>query len=438
VDLYGGFSTNWDRVAIHVDASILDAEGKDRVLIGADHARVDGFTLRRGRAAAHGGAVLCDRTSPTLTNNRFEDNATRESPKYLRGVYHQVGTEGGAIACLNYASPRIEGNRFTGNYTEMGGGGAIAMRCDSVRPREEIPGPVVSRNVFMGNHTGTADNVPDIKKRYRTSNGGAISLSNYLAEITDNLFIDNRAGGNGDVGGIYCEYESSPRIAHNHFLANRAEDDGAAIYSMKLSEPVIEANVFAGQVGGGSIRVSKQGRAKISGNLLFANPAGGIFSGDSWALVEKNVIMDNGGAGFGHQIQVAAYLRPPQVRGNVIRGNKAGEIRAEGPEPAIYEGNNILGGYAGAGNVDLDPARDTALLSLRVIRVRYDDRAGITSVATVDPAPAGDRLRGRIVRTEQGLGLVLSAQGRQMWVWGKLPSETGTWEVLGSYLPLTR
>ncbi len=437
VDLLGGFSSKWERYT-EKGASVLDGQSKGRVLITADHVTVDGFTIRGGRFAGHGGAVVCDRTSPTLSNCVFEDNATLESPAYLRGIYHQVGTEGGAIACLNYASPKIVNNLFLKNSTAMGGGGAIGMRSDSVRPANEIPGPVISGNVFLGNHTGTADNVPDVKKRMRTSNGGAISLSNYLAEVTNNLFIDNHAGGNGDAGGIYCEYESSPRIANNHFVGNTAEDNGAAIYSMKLSEPLIEANVFAGNKAGGTIRISKQGRARIIGNLIFRNPAGGIYSGDSWALVEKNVIMDNGAAGWGHQIQVANYLRPPVVRNNVIRGNQGMQIRAEGPEPATLEDNNIEGGYPGKGNIDANTAHATESRNLACSSVPRSV-LGRTLVSTKERLE-GEKLLGRVVRIGERWGIVGQPYepDSALWLWGDLKSDATSMELLKNYLPLSK
>jgi len=433
VDLYGGYPPeSWTSRDVARYHTVLHAQGRGRVLVGADHAVVDGFTLRSGRVNGHGGAVLCDRTSPTLSNNTFQENSTSEPPGYLRGVFHQVGAEGGAIACLRYASPRIEHNLFVGNWTDIGGGGAIAMRSDSVRPPEERAAPTVRGNVFIGNRTGTGDTDTDLKKRYRSSNGGAISLSNYNADILDNVFVGNYAGGNGDGGGIYCEYEASPRIAHNHFVGNRAEDDGAAIYSMKLSEPVIERNVFSGNTGGGTIRVSKQGRAVLTGNLVFANPTGGIFAGDSWSVLQDNVIMDNIGIGLGLRIQTAAYIRPSVVRRNVLRGNTAAQILLEDTE-ALVQGNNVQGGFAGEGNRDADPRLDTARRPFSVQRVTYDPVAG-SSVVSVISTPSGSEVAGRVARIGERWGVVKRID-RNIEVWGDVRG-TGAGELFGSYAPL--
>jgi predicted outer membrane repeat protein len=432
VDLYGGMSGDWKSRDLLRHRTILDGQKQERLLIGADPVRVDGFTLRGGRARGHGGAVLCERTSPVFTNNTFEDNATLVPPGYLRGIFHQIGAEGGAIACTLYASPRIENNLFVNNWTEIGGGAAIGMRTDSVRPKEEIPGPNIRGNVFIGSRSGVADIDPDVKKRYRSSNGGAISLSNYYAEIENNLFIDNRAGGNGDGGGIYCEYEASPRIAHNHFVGNRAEDDGGSIYSMKLSEPIIERNVFTGSVGGGSIRLSKHGRGIIKGNLIFANPGGGIYAGDSWAAIEENTIADNPGSGVGLRIQVAAYIRPSVVKRNIVRGNAGTQILLEDTE-AVVEDNNVQGGFAGASNQDTAVTLDSAPRNLTISAIDFDPARGISSL-TLGAAVPGISA-GRVIRLGERSCVVGSWTANRVQVWGDARGGGMEAVLLGSYLP---
>src|SRR5262249_32346852 len=102
VDLYGGFGLpGWER-DLSRHRTVLDGRDRDRVLYGADAARVDGFILRGGRSRGPGGALLCDRASPVLTNDTFVENGTLIPPGYLRGVLHQIGSDGGAVAVLNY------------------------------------------------------------------------------------------------------------------------------------------------------------------------------------------------------------------------------------------------------------------------------------------------------------------------------------------------
>jgi hypothetical protein len=226
-------------------------------------------------------------------------------------------------------------------------------------------------------------------------------------------------------------------VARNHFVGNLAEDDGGALYSMKLSEPRIETSVFAGNVGGGAIRLSKQGRARIAGNLIIANPAGGINSGDSWAVVEENVIMDNQGPGISHGIQVATYLGPLVVRGNILRGNRGAQLQLGGPELARVEGNNVEGGYAGDGNRDADPHRETRRHPATVTGIAYDPATARSRLAVESLPLPPTALPGRVVRVGNRWGVVHSASARELIAWGDLRSPgPAVLELLGSYLPL--
>src|SRR5262249_59536932 len=118
------------------------------------------------------------------------------------------------------------------------------------------------------------------------------------------------------------------------------------------------------------------------------NRAGGINSGDSWELVQENVIMDNGAPGISHGIRAATYLKPSLLRGNVLWGNQRTQLRVETTGTAMVEGNNIQGGYPGDGNREVDPRRDTRRHTAPVSRLAYDPairRARLT--ATPLPLP---------------------------------------------------
>ncbi len=219
VDVFGGFEAKgWSR-DIFAHPSTLDGQQKHRVVIGANNARLDGFVITGGKAQSPGGAILCDRTSPTITNNTITRNTTIEPADFIRDMIHQIGNDGGAIACLNGAAPMIANNVIADNTTGVGGGGAIGCRNQSA--------PTIVNNVMGNNTTGLND-----KKRSRSSNGGAISCAiSCSPKIINNVIANNRVGGNSDAGGIYCEYDSSPEIVHNYLVGNVAEDDGGAIYT---------------------------------------------------------------------------------------------------------------------------------------------------------------------------------------------------------------
>lgn len=167
VDLYGGFdASTWERDIMR-NESVLNAEGKGRVLTGANHARLDGFTLTGGRTTDSGAGVYLKEASPTLSNNRFLLNKTvRPADFNSAHAIHQEGNGGGGICCL-YSSPRILHNLIADNSTGVGNGAGILLLGNSEA--------VIEGNLFTGNETGTED------EDTRSSNGGAIACSHFAS-----------------------------------------------------------------------------------------------------------------------------------------------------------------------------------------------------------------------------------------------------------------
>src|SRR5262249_18493366 len=108
VDLFGGYEAGaWNRDVARFP-SVLDGEGKRRIAVGADHARIDGFTLTHGKVRGKGGAILCDHTSPSISNNTFLENTTMGPEDWRPAEMHETANDGGAVAALNGAAPAIE------------------------------------------------------------------------------------------------------------------------------------------------------------------------------------------------------------------------------------------------------------------------------------------------------------------------------------------
>lgn len=420
VDLFGGFEpARWQR-DIFAHATTLDGEQSRRVLIGADHARLDGFTIRGGKVAGPGAGILTDRTSPAITNNVFTGNMTLPPADYVFGILHQVGSDGGAIACLNGARPAITNNAIIGNSTGIGGGAGIACRNYST--------PTIANNVICDNVTGLHDIDPDKKKRARSSNGAAISCSNAPFQggekrmmISRNVIINNRAGGNSDAGGVYCEYDSSPDIAHNYLLGNAAEDDGGAIYVMKSSQPLIAANIIAGSTGGGAVRLSKEGRARIENNLLFANAHGDVNCVGSWMILCNNTIIPNSGAGIIYENH-SAHLRASIAFNNIIHGkSEVGIIaRARQEPPLLVSHSNVQGACPGAGNLDADPLFIDDGQSGLVSSADHHASRAQTTLSLLQPLREAGQLQGRVVRVVAKWGVIQSVAEQTMVVWGDL------------------
>jgi len=261
VDLYGGFDPETWKRNIFKNPTILDGREVRRVVIGASHSRLDGFIVTRGRAQGPGGGILCDGTSPAITNNWITHNATVAPADLRADLTHQDGNIGGGMACFFNAVPRIVNNVFSENKTEVGNGGGLAIYGWNRLP--DRPRAVVEDNVFTGNASGVKDFY-----RTRSSSGGAISCSHEASPlIRNNVIASNRAGGRSDAGGIYSQYYSSPEIVGNWIVGNVSDDDGGGFYTMRLGEPILINNILAGNwtTGGGvgGARLSKEGRAVL-------------------------------------------------------------------------------------------------------------------------------------------------------------------------------
>jgi hypothetical protein len=417
VDLFGGFDASWKR-DIDANRSVLDGEGQRRVVVGADNAKLDGFVVQNGKAPGPGGGILCEHVSPTISNNTFIHNTAQEPPAIHKEMYHQHGNDGGAIACITGSNAVVSNNIVAGNMTEVGDGAGIAVANWSM--------PHLLNNVVCENVSGLTD-----VKRSRSSNGAGISASNALNRpplrmtLINNVICNNRAHGNSDAGGVYCEYDSSPIIGANWILGNWAEDDGSAVYIMKSSHPLFTHNIVAGHGNHGAMRLSKEGRADIEDNLLFDN-SNALTSISSWMSFKNNTVVNNG-AGVYHENTYAPHLKPPIITENLIYSNGKGNLRAPntGEDAAIVTDNDIEGGYAqGKGNFDEKPEFVADGVTGAVKSIAYDDQRALTTIAA-DGLPDHAKLQGRIINIGDKWGVIKQAGDGKLLVWGNVAPKEG-------------
>jgi hypothetical protein len=432
VDLFGGFSAaDWSR-DIFGNQTVLNAQKKGRVLLGASQARLDGFTITGGRVRGHGGAILCEDTSPILTNNVFQDNGTLEPTGYHHGREHQLGHCGGAIACMFKAGPFIANNIFTGNTTEIGDGGAIWC----FESNQQI---VIADNAFIANRGGVGD--PNSKTR--ASNGGAIAMTQGACPfILRNVIVHNLVNDNSDAGGIYCEYRAHPLVRGNWIVGNRCYDDGGGMYVMQNSDPIIDGNTFAGgwSFGGGvgGLRLSKEGRAHIWNNIFAFNVNGGIDSvGSHMILVNNNFISNTGGAVC--LDNPPDYFQPDIVRNNIFWQNGRALVirRNDTGVPPIVTHNNIAnedvtGGEIGEGNFNADPGFVNDGRNWRAENLIYDPRRFMTRIVLATPLQNDSLpLAGRVLKAGKKWSIIAGAESGErpiLLAWGDLttgPEGTG-------------
>ena len=457
VDLFGGFSNHtWERdVTRH--PSVLEGRGEDRVLVGADHATVDGFVITGGRTRGPGGALFCHGTSPTITNNVFRRNSTQLPEDFNpNSVHHKwpaipesgydpaemdakfghttrrlrlPGNPGGAIALENFANPSIRNNLFAGNTTELGNGGAISMELDCI--------PSIGFNVFWGNTAGLKDDT-----NTRSGNGGAISIErNSRPGIMHNLFVANETRGRGDGGALYCAFFGNPEIRWNVFLNNFADDDGAVLESERFARPRLYANLMYGNRVRTGVISADESLYILENNIIAQNSGesymGALASFHGTFRATNNTIVDNvstiaDAPAVYHVNRKTPEVATPVFQNNIVWGNRPIQVRFESDADTNY--NLIEGGYPGYGNLNKDPKFVNDGESLATGSSKLDESTFTTTVVVERRAASAGTLRHRIARIGADWSLVLSDDQGEVTLWGLLkPAPASTLEVLPTY-----
>jgi predicted outer membrane repeat protein len=317
VDLYGGFAAgDFNARDVYKNASILDAQKKGPVVIGADNARLDGFVVTGGEVKAHGAGILCDGVSPIIVNNVITSNRTLK-PDMKEGLGNQVANEGAGIALLSGSRAEVINNLICDNSTEIGAGAGIAIR-GNVQAK-------VRGNVLCNNTSGLKDNAQfHGKEGSRSSPGAGIACSdNSSPDIAFNVVVMGTALYAHDAGGIIVQGNSVAAIHDNWIAGNTAYDDGGAIYVMGAityddkgerhdappDAPVkIEDNLIAGNdavLGApGGVRVSKKGQAELRRNRLLNNARGGALGAQGGVIT----VMENNIESYSTRIRISAEI----------------------------------------------------------------------------------------------------------------------------------
>jgi len=412
VDLFGGFGGDaWNRDPQRYP-TILSGEKSGRVLVGADHAVLDGFTVKSGRVIGKGAGLLCDGSSPVVRNNVFVDNATLAPSGWAPKNLHEVANDGGAIYASNGAAPVIEQNLFVRNRTESGRGAGIALngRC-----KGRIAG-----NVFLDNVSGNKDPM-------RSSDGAAVSVFDWCSPVIENnLFIGNRALASNDAGGLFIALWSSPTVTGNVFVGNDAGDDAGALcfggqehrYDRPLDPlpdaksffVVIDRNYFAGNTNSahnsGALRFTMEGRGRFSNNVCVENE--GVYFQRSEVEIVHNTILDP----F-RIVETKEGLAPSTLTNDLIWAPVVIEA------PVLLSFCNLMEVREGKGNMSRSPELVKDTVSLPVESVTYHAHQFISSL-TVGSGAHESQLVGRAVQSQGKWSIVRSVVGPTLTVWGDL------------------
>lgn len=435
VDLFGGYEAGaWNRDVARFP-SVLDGEGKRRIAVGADHARIDGFTLTHGKVRGKGGAILCDHTSPSISNNTFLENTTMGPEDWRPAEMHETANDGGAVAALNGAAPAIEHNLFARNRTENGRGGAIA--CD------HEASPRIVGNVIVQNISGLNDPM-------RSSDGGGISIYDHSDPLVrENVIAANRTLNSNDAGGIFIALWSSPRIESNWIVGNFSSDDAGGLfiggqkhhYSTPL-DPVPPASSFVVRLVGNTImgnenpshnsgasRITMQARAELRDNLIARNE-GGLYLQSSATDARNNTLADD--LQVLNDSKASRELPGPTVlAGNILWG-RAAEVKMD-----VEFTRNDFRGHATGTNIDRDPMfLDDGWIG-SAMALHRDTAAAETSLR-LQGYKGSESLVGRVIRFGNFWTVVRSAGADAVRVWGAVPDELGDGPVRIEILPTYR
>ncbi len=447
VDLYGGFkSGSWER-EIQAYQTLLDGQKMRRVVIGADNSCIDGFTIRNGLSKSHGGGILCDDTSPVISNCIIENNYVMEPDNFNHTRIHQNGNHGGGIACLYNSVPVIRNNLFYNNETSIGNGGGIAfygwLRNPDAPPTKIINNrmeggwqPLVANNIFINNTSGVND-----WGRTRSSNGGAISCA-YESRpvIENNLIICNQAKGRSDAGGIYTENFSYPFINGNWIVGNISDDDGGGIYTNHTGHALITNNFIAGNwtvgKGAGGVRLSKESRATVKDNIIVHNQTGGgVQSVDSYMELINNIIMHNKGNVSLRYSNVFSYFVPSVIEKNIILDNENKiSIELKEGEKINFKGNNLKEKVDASNNSYKPVEFENNEINIEIDNYQYFPETYQT-VVTVRTNTEKNNLTGRVFNSGDFWSVISKIEGNKIFVYGNIekrsPLKTGI--ILSDY-----
>ena len=277
----------------------------------------------------NGGGICCYYSAPTIKNCTIEDN-----------IADSWGNGGGIYCYGSSYSPTIDSCTIRGNIADKYGGGIF---CDN--------SPTISNCTISGNST-VCDN-----------GGGITCIGSGSSPTIENCTIsDNSAM--GDCGGIYC-IDSSPNITNCVISGNSTNFHGGGIYCISSSPTISYCTISGNAAGmdGGGIRCLNSSPI-ISNCVISRNSAtwygGGFYCLNSSPQITNCVI--SGNSTNIHGGGISCYNSSPTIENCTISGNSAvegGGLRIYSSSPTIV--NTIVEGNTGQYGVYFDNSPNASL-----------------------------------------------------------------------------
>jgi parallel beta-helix repeat protein len=251
---------------------------------------LSGFTITRGNGQ-FGGGVVCDGSSPSLTNNVITDN---------------MALWGGGVVCTAGSAPAVTNNTISANRAADYGGGVACVAS----------APTLTGNIITAN---SADD-----------GGGVFCFSHSSPVLASNTISGNRAFNDG--GGLCCDEVSSPKLTNNTLSGNSADGSGGGVYCHDNSSPTLKSNTVTGNqavYGGGGLECNNRSSATLTNNIISGNVVtngygGGVMCYDHASPpVTNNTIVANA-ANLGGGGVCAAHGSSPVLKNSIMAFNTQG------------------------------------------------------------------------------------------------------------------
>jgi hypothetical protein len=408
----------------HAIGQITDADSAKRYAILVSRGRYGGQTIQmREYVDLYGGFEPGDWHRDIFANRTILDG------QHARRV----------VKAAN--SARLDGFIITAGKSPGHGGGVLCHRTS----------PIITNNIITGNTTlepvGFVHD-PDRRRHVGNDGGGIACVDGANPLIAHNILFSNTTEvGNG--AGIACRDDACPKIIYNVIWANKTglrdihdtrSSNGGGISCFAGARPIINNNIITdNSAGGGAIRLSDQGLARITGNVIARNHAagkgGGVACTNAWMILKNNTIVENSSKRAGGVIYYNEnwpHLMPPILIHNTIRNNSDRQLDV-GSEGARIEFNNIEGGFAGRGNIDKSPPFEDDRFKSTASAVTYDSNRCVTIFSCAGERFDGGSLAGRVIRVHEKWSMVKSGSRQELVVWGKLDDEGLDFEIMPSY-----
>nr|NQU91957.1 right-handed parallel beta-helix repeat-containing protein [Bacteroidota bacterium] len=308
-------------------------------------------TVRNSRFYFNYDGIKCDSSNAIISYNSFYQNFTAvefssgSSPQishnHFSGGFHWAIS--GGEGCESFIDHNLIENFDAGIHLRYGNGSSITnntiRNCGNGIETDRAPA-IIDKNIISGNTIGIVAgggfSYLMISNDTITENGTGIYLIDSKSEISGNLIRENTEYG------IQCRSDTSS-ITGNTISGNGI--NGIDCYHIKSS--VISGNTISDNHQNG-IYCYWESNPQIDHNIISSNNQNGICCvNNSIPVVAYNTIADNS---YGLSYDGGSALA---IENSILWGNTSGVV-APGSLVTITW-SCIEGGYAGDGNIDLDP-----------------------------------------------------------------------------------